>query len=194
MQNVHSILAQNRFLQASGNFKTNVPFYWLTDLTSSSGSIVKSFAYKSFGEIYSQSGTVQQPFTFTGREYGPKSGLYYYRARYYDPISGRFLTKDPIGFAGGDVNLYRYVQNNPLNFTGPTGEIFPVLLVPYLAGVLIGTVSIGYIAPYFIDVSPLPQGSPPGSLSPGLPGPIPLGPSGPRGAPAAICGPPVAGK
>jgi RHS repeat-associated protein len=47
--------------------------------------------------------------------------LYYYRARYYDPKACRFLTKDPIGFAGGDVNLYRYVTNNPINWIDPEG-------------------------------------------------------------------------
>jgi uncharacterized protein RhaS with RHS repeats len=44
-----------------------------------------------------------------------------YRARYYDPKAGRFINKDPISFAGGDVNLYAYVQNNPVNFIDPWG-------------------------------------------------------------------------
>jgi RHS repeat-associated protein len=102
-----------------------------------SGSAVKNYQYRSFGEIYSETGSLVQPFTFTGREYDPESGLYYYRARYYDPRAGRFISKDPIGFAGGDVNLYRYVDsvgkpfleinpyvyaiNNPLNYTDPLG-------------------------------------------------------------------------
>lgn len=49
--------------------------------------------------------------TYTGREWDKETGLYYYRARYYDPIEGRFISKDPIGFAGGDVNLFGYVGN-----------------------------------------------------------------------------------
>jgi RHS repeat-associated protein len=93
----------------------------ITNLTDTTGSLVKSYTYKSFGEIYSQTGTVQQPFTFTAREYDPESGLYYYRARYYDPKTGRFWTKDPIGFAGGDVNLYRAVGNNTINLADPLG-------------------------------------------------------------------------
>ncbi len=60
-------------------------------------------------------------FGFTGREFDAESDLYYYRARYYNPASGRFLTADPIGFAGGDTNLYRYVKNNPINRTDPLG-------------------------------------------------------------------------
>jgi uncharacterized protein RhaS with RHS repeats len=45
----------------------------------------------------------------------------YYRARYYDPRVGRFTTKDPIGFAGGDTNLYAYVMNDPVNLVDPMG-------------------------------------------------------------------------
>ena len=45
-----------------------------------------------------------------------ETGMYFYRARYYDPKVGRFVTKDPIGFAGGDVNLYDYVG-------GKSGEL-----------------------------------------------------------------------
>jgi RHS repeat-associated protein len=50
---------------------------------------------------------------FTGREYDPETGLYYYRARYYDPKIGRFVSQDPIGFLGGN-NFYAYVENNPV--------------------------------------------------------------------------------
>lgn len=59
--------------------------------------------------------------TFTGREWDKETGLYYYRARYYDPMEGRFISKDPLSFAGGDVNLYGYVQNNPINWIDPWG-------------------------------------------------------------------------
>jgi RHS repeat-associated protein len=93
----------------------------VTELTDASGNVIKTYRYKSFGEIYSETGTFNQPFTFTGREYDPESRLYYYRARYYDPRAGRFLTQDPIGFASGDVNLYRYVQNNPINWVDALG-------------------------------------------------------------------------
>jgi RHS repeat-associated protein len=49
-----------------------------------------------------------------------ESGLYYYRARYYDPSAGRFLSEDPLGFKAGG-NFYRYVRNRPTNLTDPTG-------------------------------------------------------------------------
>ena len=58
---------------------------------------------------------------FTGREWDPEIGLYYYRARYFDPKIGRFISEDPIGFAGGDVNLYAYVRGNPPNLVDPGG-------------------------------------------------------------------------
>ena len=48
-------------------------------------------------------------------------GLKYYRARYYHPGLQRFISEDPIGFAGGEVNLYGYVRNNPLMFIDPLG-------------------------------------------------------------------------
>ena len=67
------------------------------------------------------SGIEAVTYGFTGRELDPETGYYYYRARYYDPYSARFLTKDPIGLAGGLTNLYSYVGNNPVNLVDPTG-------------------------------------------------------------------------
>jgi RHS repeat-associated protein len=66
-----------------------------------------------------QTGTLPNAYTYTGRELDA-SGLYYYRARYYLPSAGRFLTPDPIGLAGG-LNAYAYVSSNPVNYTDPFG-------------------------------------------------------------------------
>jgi RHS repeat-associated protein len=68
----------------------------------------------SYGNSPSDSGTGDR-FKFTGREYDSETGLYYYRARYYDPAIGRFISQDPINFSGRDANLYRYVTNRPVN-------------------------------------------------------------------------------
>ena len=54
--------------------------------------------------------------------------MQYNRARYYSPTLQRFISEDPIGFAGGDVNLYGYVRNDPANLTDPSGEIPPLVV------------------------------------------------------------------
>ena len=58
---------------------------------------------------------------FTGQQLDPATGLSYYRARWYNHCTGAFINRDPEGFAAGDANLYRYVGNNPLTHTDPTG-------------------------------------------------------------------------
>ena len=62
-----------------------------------------------------------QPFRFTGREWDSETGMYYYRMRTYSPVLKRFITEDPIRFASGDVNFYRYVGNNLTNYIDPLG-------------------------------------------------------------------------
>ena len=90
-------------------------------LTDTSGKVVQSYEYDSFGNLKDQKNRVKQPYTYTGREWDRETGLYYYRARYYDPMEGRFISKDPIGFDGG-INFYNYAQSNPINYTDPSGE------------------------------------------------------------------------
>ena len=99
-------------------------YYYHTDglgsvvmLTDSSGAVVQSYSYDSFGNIVKQDGGVLNPYTYTARELDAESGLYYYRARYYDPDAGRFISADPIR----DINLYNYVYNNPINRIDPLG-------------------------------------------------------------------------
>ncbi len=96
-------------------------------LLNATGAIVNSIIYDSFGNIVSQSNpTAGDRFTFTGREFDVELGYYYYRARYYDASLGRFISQDPIGFAAGDSNLYRYVSNSPLTFVDPSGNVAAV--------------------------------------------------------------------
>lgn len=90
-------------------------------LTDQSGKVVQTYEYDSFGNLKDQMNRFKQPFMYTGREWDKETGLYYYRARYYDSMVGRFLSKDPIGFGGG-VNFYGYVRNNPISFVDPFGK------------------------------------------------------------------------
>jgi len=89
-----------------------------TALTNSSGGVVERAQYEAFGANQSSSLT---RYGFTGRERDDATGLLYYRARWYDPQQGRFISEDPIGFDGGDTNFYSYVWQNPLNYRDPLG-------------------------------------------------------------------------
>jgi RHS repeat-associated protein len=63
---------------------------------------------------------IGNPWMFTGRQLDEETGLYYYRARYYDPVKGRFLQRDPLEYLDG-ANLYEYGDDNPIRFGDPTG-------------------------------------------------------------------------
>jgi len=112
--------------QAISIFRNGQNYYYHADalgsiyqMTDSGQNVVKEYDYSAFGKIISESGSLpfENPITYTGREYDSDSGLYYYRARYYDAGAGRFLSRDPIN----SVNLYVYVLNNPLAFMDPVG-------------------------------------------------------------------------
>ncbi len=100
-------------------------------LTDEGGAVSTQYSYEPFGRTGVAGAPSANPFQFTGRE-NDGTGLYYYRARYYAPTSGRFISEDPVlfggWFGGRDVNLYSYVENRPLNYFDPAG----------LLGVLVG--------------------------------------------------------
>jgi RHS repeat-associated protein len=79
-----------------------------------------TFRYDSFGRVVAQTGAPQSPFAFQGRELDVESQLYYYRARYYEPVMGRFLTEDPI-MELSELNQYVFPRNNPITFIDPSG-------------------------------------------------------------------------
>ena len=81
------------------------------------GSSQVEYSYGPFGSI-SITGTTTNSYTYTGREIDGL-GINYYRARYYNPNTGRFLSEDPMGFAGSGPNLYEYAYDSPLNFVDP---------------------------------------------------------------------------
>lgn len=89
-----------------------------TALTDASGTVVAQAGYDAFGNSTS---SLPTRYGYAGRELDSDTGLYYYRARWYDSQAGRFLSEDPLGIAGGDVNFYVYVGNSPVNWTDPLG-------------------------------------------------------------------------
>jgi RHS repeat-associated protein len=91
-----------------------------TSLSNSAGALANTYSYDSFGNTIGSVGSLANPFRFAGREFDTESGIYQYRTRYYDPGQGRFISEDASGFQGG-LNFCKYVQNNPLVLTDPTG-------------------------------------------------------------------------
>ncbi len=98
--------------------------YFLTDhlgttraLSDASGNIASTQSYDSFGNL---TGSASIRYTYTGRETDLDSGLMYYRARWYEPQQGRFISEDPLAFDAG-VNWYAYVENDPINSNDPLG-------------------------------------------------------------------------
>ncbi len=86
------------------------------------GSVVKSIQYDSFGNILEETNPAFTiPLGFAGGLHDPDTGLLRFGYRDYDPDVGRWTAKDPIGFAGGDTDLYGYVLNDPINFIDPRG-------------------------------------------------------------------------
>jgi RHS repeat-associated protein len=89
-------------------------------LADDAGTLQTQYTYDPFGNTTSTGSTSANSSKFTGRE-DDGTGLYYYRARYYSPSLQRFISEDPIGLAAGDVNVYAYVLNDPINIADPSG-------------------------------------------------------------------------
>ena len=97
-------------------------------LTDATGAIQGLYTYEPFGRTTATgSAAGSNPLQFAGRE-NDGTGLYYYRARYYHPGLGRFISEDPLGFAGGP-NLYEYVGGDPISGSDPLGLARYLILV-----------------------------------------------------------------
>jgi RHS repeat-associated protein len=100
----------------------------VTEITDNMGNVVEKYTYDAYGTpvIRNAAGTIltastiTNPHMFTGRRLDPETNLFYYRNRVYSPTIGRFLQKDPIGYFDS-MNLFTYVENNPLNYLDPWG-------------------------------------------------------------------------
>lgn len=92
----------------------------VTSMTASNGSLAQSYTYDSFGNQTAASGSLTNFFRYTGREFDTETNLYFYRARYFDPSAGRFISEDPIRFEIGP-DFYTYVANDPAGQIDPSG-------------------------------------------------------------------------
>jgi len=104
------------------------------------GNEVQRIDYDVWGNITNDTNPNFQPFAFAGGLYDQQTKLTRFGARDYDAETGRWATKDPIGFNGGDTNLYGYVLNDPVNFVDPYGRAAWIV-----AGAVIGAaVNMGF--------------------------------------------------
>ncbi|MFN2624267.1 MAG: RHS repeat-associated core domain-containing protein, partial [Chthoniobacterales bacterium] len=107
----------------------------VTALLDISGNVIEQYSYDAFGQAtitdrdgnvdsrWNASSSVGNHFMFQGREYFSEIGLYDFRHRFYDPGFGHFLQSDPLGFGGGDANLFRYCGGDPVNRRDPFGLV-----------------------------------------------------------------------
>ncbi len=100
----------------------------VSQTTDSGAGITTTLAYDTFGVVTDNSGPASPTVAWQGKQgyqfeptLGP-AGLQYVRQRWYDPATRQFISPDPLGFAGGDVNLFRYAGNNPVNRNDPGGK------------------------------------------------------------------------
>ncbi|MBQ4900934.1 RHS repeat-associated core domain-containing protein [Paenibacillus sp. Marseille-P2973] len=97
----------------------------VVQINDASGNLLNSYEYDTWGTITSKLESMSNPFTYTGEYYDEESGLYYLRARYYDPVDARFISEDTYEGTLNNplsLNLYTYVENNPLKYIDPTGH------------------------------------------------------------------------
>jgi len=134
------------FAVSNGLVQNAGQYYYLKDhlntvneITNVSGDIIQKMDYSAYGVLRSvkdasgagvefKNAPVRSSFTYTGREYESELGMYYYRARYYDPSTGRFLQQDPdpgkLANPSTFLSKYVYAANNPVMFNDPTGKFF----------------------------------------------------------------------
>ena len=107
-------------------------------VNSSSGAVAQRLDYDEWGVVTSDTSPGFQPFGFAGGLYDYQTGLVRFGARDYDAEVGRWTAKDPIGFGGGQENLYLYVNGDPVNLADPNGKIPVPIAVGFVGGIIGG--------------------------------------------------------
>jgi len=161
-------------------------------MTEPGGSITQSRQYDAFGNLEASASSVAEGYAYTGREWDPESGLYYYRARYYDPKIGRFISEDPIGFDGG-INLYTYVDNNPVNYTDPSGNFPIIAIAPFIPALTDAAIATGAVLLAIVGGTAIAETWPPATVTtdpPGGGGATTMAPPRPKPIPAPPPPPP----
>jgi len=105
----------------------------VTSLIDSAQATVAQYVYDPFGRVMKKTGTLDQPFQFSTKQYDAETGHNYYGYRFYSPQLGRWINRDPIEEAGG-VNMYQAMGNNPVNWIDPSGLLIWVCSRPTKAG------------------------------------------------------------
>lgn len=109
------------------------------DLVNDAGVLQNHKSYDAFGNVTAETNTVvDTAFGFTGKLFDDATAQQWNLNRWYDAKVGRWLTEDPIGFEGGDINLFRYVSNEVTYAIDPTGEIawVPIIIIVGIGGII----------------------------------------------------------
>ena len=139
------------------SLSSNTTSYYLYDisgnvraLTDATGNITDSYEYDSYGDLLAHEGSTANDYLYRGERFDDDSSLYYLRARYYDPMSGRFITADEFEGREGDprsLHRYSYGKANPLSWSDPTGfdaEEVGIALAPSAKAVQFFIVSVEF--------------------------------------------------
>jgi RHS repeat-associated protein len=114
------------------------------NLTSSTGTVTDSYEYDAFGNKVNSTGTTPNNYLYRGEQYDPDLGLYYLRARYYNPVTGRFMSRDPEDGVDTDpatLHKYLYAGGDPINHLDPSGRAVTVE-----TALVLGTISLSAVA------------------------------------------------
>lgn len=116
--NLHNGALRNVALDGKGN---------VTEIRRQNGTVAASYGYSPFGQLLYQTNTYNQPFRFSTKLHHAPSGFVFFGARWYDPATGRFLSRDPIAENGG-LNLYQAFAANPINNIDPDGRVVETIV------------------------------------------------------------------